>query len=142
MEKDFCDKLQYNDESSQDLCKKLINEFFNSFQFPSIANLDDIKESLIKDQRADFIRFYENYKNFARGPHKCKFFLCFYQNLHLTIDDLFADCMPNFLFDYFEKYLENLRRVQADEVNQIKVYLTQARAGEEMLRNKLQDQEA
>ena len=50
--------------------------------------------------------------------------------------------MPNFLFDYFEKYLDNLRRVQADEVNQIKVYLTQARGGEEMLRNKLQDQEA
>ena len=60
----------------------------------------------------------------------------------LYIDDLFADCMPNFLFDYFEKYLENLRKVQTEEINQIKAYLTQARTGEELLRSKLQDQEA
>ena len=43
MEKDFSERLQLNDESSQDLCKKLINEIFNSFNFSSIITLDNFK---------------------------------------------------------------------------------------------------
>jgi len=127
MEKDFSDKIVFNDENSQDLCKKLINEFFNSFQLPAMVNFADIKESLIKDHRNDFIKFYENYKSFARGPHKY---------------DLFSDCMPSFLFDYFEKYLDSARRIQENELNEVKALLNHSRTGEEMLKSKIQEQES
>ena len=75
MENDFESKLQLNDDLSQHLCKKLINEFLNSFDLPSLMTLDDIKESTILEYKQTFLNFYDNYKTFAKGAHKCKEYL-------------------------------------------------------------------
>lgn len=71
MEKDFESKLSTNDELSQNLCKRLINEFFNSFSLPSFIHLEDIKESLLLEYKEKFLLFYDNYKGFAKGVRKC-----------------------------------------------------------------------
>lgn len=73
MDKDFESKLQINDDLSQHLCKKLINEFFNSFDLPSLMTLEDVKESTILEHKDRFLIFYDNYKNFAKGARKCNF---------------------------------------------------------------------
>jgi len=72
MEYEFELKLQVNDEFSQLLCKKIVNELFNSFNLPAILSMEDIRESLIMEYKQKFLSFYDNYKKFAKGAHKCK----------------------------------------------------------------------
>ena len=62
---------------------------------------------------------------------------CF--DLSLSLDDLFADYMPTFLFDFFEKYLASVTRIHSQELNSVKVALNEARAGEESLRKTLSE---
>lgn len=45
--------------------------------------------------------------------------------------------MPSFLFDFFERYLANVTRINNQELNAMKVALGEARAGEETLRKTL-----
>lgn len=71
MESEFESKIQTNDDLSQYLCKKLVNELFNSFNLPALLSLDDIRESFVLEYKQKFLMFYENYKKFAKGPHKC-----------------------------------------------------------------------
>lgn len=47
--------------------------------------------------------------------------------------------MPSFLFDFFEKYLSSVTRINNQELNAMKVALGEARAGEESLRRTLSD---
>jgi hypothetical protein len=72
METDLDAKLLLNDDLSQHLCKKLIDEFFNSFDLPSLQTLQDVRESMLLEHKERFLLFYENYKNFAKGASKCK----------------------------------------------------------------------
>jgi len=72
---DFSSRLQKNEEVSQHLCKVLINEFFNSFDLTSLFDNKELKESTLHEYKEKFIAFYENYKIFAKGSHKCKRFL-------------------------------------------------------------------
>ena len=72
IENDFSQRLQKNDEISQHLCKVLINEFFNSFDLASLLDEKEIKESTLHEYKEKFLAFYENYKIFAKGAHKCK----------------------------------------------------------------------
>ena len=45
--------------------------------------------------------------------------------------------MPNFLFEFFKKYIMNANRLHNQEISDIKAALAQARAGEESLRKTL-----
>lgn len=72
MEAEFDQALQLNDDLSENLCKKLVNELFNSFNLPALLSMEDIRESLILEYKQKFQQFYENYKKFAKGAHKCK----------------------------------------------------------------------
>jgi len=71
METDFESRLQMNDELSQSLCKRIVNELFNSFNLPALLSMEDIRESLILEYKQKFLVFYDNYKKFAKGTHKC-----------------------------------------------------------------------
>jgi len=75
MEADFESRLQLNDDLSQNLCKRIVNELFNSFNLPALLSMEDIRESLILEYKQKFLLFYDNYKKFAKGTHKCKNFL-------------------------------------------------------------------
>ncbi len=72
METELENKLQINDELSQLLCKKIVNELFNSFNLPALLSMEDIRESLILEYKQQFLSFYDNYKKFAKGVHKCR----------------------------------------------------------------------
>jgi len=122
METDFESRMQMNDELSQSLCKRIVNELFNSFNLPALLSMEDIRESLILEYKQKFLVFYDNYKKFAKGTHKF---------------EIFADFAPNFLFEFFDKYQMNVARLHQEEVTSIKVALNQARSGEESLRNNL-----
>lgn len=75
MESEFDTKMQLNDEMGQLICKRLVTELFNSFNLPSFLSMDDIRESLIIEYKHKFLSFYDNYKKFAKGAHKCKFLI-------------------------------------------------------------------
>jgi hypothetical protein len=47
--------------------------------------------------------------------------------------------MPNFLFEFFEKYIANVNRIHNQEIKDIKTALSEARAGEESLRKALDE---
>lgn len=72
IETDFINRLQKNDEVSQHLCKVLINEFFGSFDLGALFADKEVKESALLEYKEKFFSFYENYKLFAKGAHKCK----------------------------------------------------------------------
>jgi chromosome segregation ATPase len=126
IEKNYSEILLQNEQSSQESCKKLINEILNSFPLPLVLKWDDVQIGFIKDRKADFMRFFDVYKKCARGPHKY---------------DLYSECMPSFLFDFFAKYIDNVKTLHDEEINDVKVFLAQAREGEERLRNRLNDQQ-
>lgn len=72
IETDFTNRLLKNDEVSQHLCKVLINEFFSSFNLASFFDNKELKESTLHEYKEKVLAFYENYKIFAKGAHKCK----------------------------------------------------------------------
>jgi len=72
IESDFQTRMQKSEEMSQHLCKVLINEFFNSFELSSLFDNKELKESTLIEYKEKFQTFYENYKLFAKGAHKCK----------------------------------------------------------------------
>lgn len=72
MEKDLESKLQMNDEMSQHLCKKMIDEFFGSFEIFEFESMEDYRDSLVKEYKDKFVMIYDNYRDFAKGPRKCK----------------------------------------------------------------------
>lgn len=47
--------------------------------------------------------------------------------------------LPSFLFNYFENFLEMIQKIFTEEHNKTKVYLAQAREGEERLRKNIKD---
>lgn len=47
--------------------------------------------------------------------------------------------LPSFLFNYFENFLEMIQKKFSEEHNKTKVYLAQAREGEERLRKNIKD---
>lgn len=47
--------------------------------------------------------------------------------------------LPSFLFNYFENFLEMIQKKFTEEHNKTKVYLAQAREGEERLRKNIKD---
>jgi len=55
----------------------------------------------------------------------------------ILIVAIFADFAPNFLFEFFDKYQANVSRIHQEELNNTKIALNQARAGEESLRKTL-----
>ncbi len=72
IESDFQTRMSKSEEMSQHLCKVLINEFFNSFELSSLFDNKELKESTLIEYKEKFSTFYENYKLFAKGAHKCK----------------------------------------------------------------------
>lgn len=71
IESDFQTRMSKSEEMSQHLCKVLINEFFNSFELSSLFDNKELKESTLIEYKEKFSTFYENYKLFAKGAHKC-----------------------------------------------------------------------
>lgn len=146
MEKDFESKKQLNSELSLYLCKKILNEIFNTFNPPMIATINDVKESTLKEAKNQFVRAYTEYNEETKGPHKRKntFINCLTrtQILYMKIDVIFSDMVPGFLFDYFDRYSKAVQKVMEEESTQVKYYLQNARAGEENLRAVLQEHES
>jgi hypothetical protein len=73
MEAEFESTLQLNNDLSENLCKKIVSELFNSFNLPALLSMEDIRESLILEYKQKFEQFYDNYKKYAKGVHKCKY---------------------------------------------------------------------
>lgn len=144
LEKDFESKKQLNSELSLYLCKKILNEIFNTFNPPVIATINDVKESTLKEAKNQFIKSYTEYNEETKGPHKCKSFafksLIFYRTFFTDV--IFADMVPGFLFDYFDRYSKAVQKVMDEEMSQVKYYLQNARSGEDNLRNVLQEHES
>jgi len=126
IESDFQTRMQKSEEMSQHLCKVLINEFFNSFDLSSLFDNKELKESTLIEYKEKFQTFYENYKLFAKGAHKF---------------DILADCLPNFLFEFFEKYVESANKMHGKEINNFKIDSKEKRAKEEILQKKLAELE-
>jgi hypothetical protein len=54
---------------------------------------------------------------------------------------LLSERMPPFLFQYFEKWIQNVQRVHVEDHNNTRKFLVQAREGEDRLRKTLKDYE-
>lgn len=67
--------------------------------------------------------------------------LCYDSGLKVFIVDILSDCLPNFLFEFFEKYLESLTKAHQKELSNIKLDTKEHKGKEENLRKKLTEVE-
>lgn len=67
------------------------------------------------------------------------FWLVLFLSLIILLVAIFADFTPNFLFEFFDKYVANVMRIHQEEITDIRAQLSQARAGEVALRKNLEE---
>ena len=72
MEKEFDSREKLNEEKSKIVSTNLIYSFFNAFKLPTIDNVDNFKNTLIKEKQIEFNNFLSIYFQRAKGPFKGK----------------------------------------------------------------------
>ncbi|KAM3144212.1 hypothetical protein pb186bvf_003674 [Paramecium bursaria] len=126
MQLDLKNRLEINRDQTTSVSNQLLGKFFNSYQIPVLQNVDGIKQSLISEKYQEYGRFYKYYVENAKGSNKYR---------HI------AEKVPSFLFDFFDKLIQQIQKVYNEENNQTKKFLVQAREGEERLRKTITNYE-
>mmetsp|Transcript_30041 Transcript_30041/g.34760 ORF Transcript_30041/g.34760 Transcript_30041/m.34760 type:complete len:669 (+) Transcript_30041:3-2009(+) len=124
---DFESKKTLNHELSLTLCKDIINHIFGLFAPPDINSIDDIRESTLREYKARFTRLYEDYIKESKGPFK---------------HAIFADMMPGFLFDFFDRYHKDVVKVMEARVNQLSFELKESQNDQGSFQNIIKDHES
>jgi hypothetical protein len=131
-DKTLQNKVELNDEKISLGSQKMINQFASQLKIPNAAEIQegfsDIKLQLINP-------FKEGYQNFADAFSKG---LKGSKKKYVS----YSEMLPRVIIDYFEKIIDTCEAVKEKELEVYRDKLSQAREGEESLRNALKENQS
>lgn len=127
MLEDFENKKHLNNELSLTLSKNILNHIFSLFVPPTITSIQDIKESTLREYKANFIALYEDYIKESKGPFK---------------HAIFADMVPGFLFDFFDRFHKDVVKILEARINQLTYEHKESETNQSTLHNVIKEHEA
>lgn len=132
LKKDYEARAKYNNEKSEHRCKELLNKFFNGYRFPELDNTENVTASLVQEKYEEYRKGIKEYLDRTKAPKKCK--------LSHNADIYFIERVPKFLFDFFDKLVERIKKVYSEENLKLKVVSKQAQEQSDRVRATMKQQ--
>ena len=126
MDKEYRQRLEHNAVLSKSKCTNILKQIHLQFQVPNFVNLEEIKPMDVRERQQQFIEYMREYFSQAKGPFKFR---------------AMAENGPILIFDFFFLYIEKLKNLYQEEINKLKIVLTQSRESEDRLRKIIADYE-